>query len=379
MYGRLIGSFRRLLHNERGNFAMFAAITIPVFIATASLAVDTTNVMSMKTRLQNAADATALAVATRLAQDELSPENAQAFAASFFKGMVTEDGALYEGFNAVPVFTIASVTDANGRPFWNVSVDVQGTQTLTPMARVVGRDTMSVAVHGSSTSAAAMQGALSMMLVLDKSGSMDWYGPNMYTPSNGKPKKIDALKTAVGLLVDQLVTADPDKKYVRLGAVSYHEDYYTDGIHQTKEIEWNPKATKTFVNGLTAVGGTDSSGAILHAYNKLKASKSSDPEGKEHKKKNGLVPKRIIVLMTDGENSSSAYDTETKAVCNSAKAQDMIIYSVAFMAPTAGQNLLKYCATSPGHYFDADNSDDLIRAFKNIGLQAADMVARLTE
>ena len=47
-----------------------AALSIPVLFMAGSLAVDTTNAMSMKARLQNAADATALATVTRLAQEK---------------------------------------------------------------------------------------------------------------------------------------------------------------------------------------------------------------------------------------------------------------------------------------------------------------------
>lgn len=382
MYGRgLKGLVRRLWHNDRGNFAMFTAITIPVFAAAASLAVDTTNVMSMKIRLQNAADASALAASTKLAQGELTLATANAFATEFFKGMVFEDGAVYDGFKATPAFTFTPTTDpSTGRTIWNVTVDVTGVQTLTPMSRIVGREKMNVAVRGKAASAPPTQGALSMMLVLDKSGSMDWNNKwDYYDKWSGVPKKIEALKTAVKSLTDQLIEADPEKKYVRLGAVSYHMDDWNDGIHQKKSIEWNPAATKTFVDTLYAEGGTDSSGAIKHAYDTLKFTKSKDVEGKAHYDKNGLVPKRYILLMTDGQNSSSSYDTDTKKVCDDAKKKDIVVYSVAFMAPTAGQNLLKYCATDASHYFDADDNAQLVKAFKTIGQKAANMMVRLTE
>lgn len=383
MYARGLGGLiRRLWCHEGGNFAMFTAIGIPVLAAAASLAVDTTNLMSMKTRLQNAADASALATSTKLAQGELTAATANAFGTEFFKGMVSGDGAVYDGFNATPSFAFTSTTDAIGRTVWTVAVDVSGVQTLSPMARIAGRDKMTVAIHGKSTSAPPSQSALSMMLVLDKSGSMDWNNKyNYYDKWSGVPKKITALKSAVKSLTDQLIEADPEQKYVRLGAVSYHEDYYKDGIHKIKPIDWDPAATKTFVDTLTAEGGTDSSGAMLHAYNTLKFTNWQDVEGKAHKDKNGLEPKRFILLMTDGQNSNTYgnYDADTKAACVAAKNKGIIIYSVAFMAPVVGQNLLKYCATDASHYFDANDNEQLVKAFKTIGLKAANMMVRLTE
>jgi Flp pilus assembly protein TadG len=62
--------FTQLLENNKGNFAIMAALTVPVVFIAASLAVDTTNAMSMKIRLQNAVDSAALATSTRLAQEE---------------------------------------------------------------------------------------------------------------------------------------------------------------------------------------------------------------------------------------------------------------------------------------------------------------------
>lgn len=365
------GLVRRLWHNDRGNFAMFTAITIPVFAAAASLAVDTTNVMSMKTRLQNAADAAALATSTKLAQGELTADTANAFATEFFKGMVFEDGAVYDGFKATPSFTFAPVTDAaTGRTVWNVAVEVTGVQTLTPMARIVGRETMNVAVRGKAASAPPSQSALSMALVLDKSGSMDWYGTNRWSPSNGKPKKIAALKTAVASLIAQLEEADPDQKYVRLGAASYDSE-----LNDTQNISWDPQDTLDFVNGLSAGGNTNSAPAMEWAYDNL----SKNREANQHKKMNGLEPIKFIIFMTDGENNQSNADAYTKGYCNDAKNDGMIIYSVAFMAPTSGQNLLKYCATDASHYFDANDNDQLVKAFKTIGLKAANMMVRLTE
>ena len=119
--------------------------------------------------------------------------------------------------------------------------------------------------------------------------------------------------------------------------------------------------------GLTASAGV--------SYNKLIATS----ENTVHKTKNGQVPTKYLVLMTDGANNSSADDTSTKATCVSAKAAGIEVYSVAFMAPTAGQNLLKACATDASHYFEAENMAALVAAFKVIGERTSAVVSRLTK
>ena len=58
------------------------------------------------------------------------------------------------------------------------------------------------------------------------------------------------------------------------------------------------------------------------------------------------APRRHIVFMTDGDNNYTSADTETKATCETAKAAGVQIFSVAFMAPSKGQKLLQYCASS---------------------------------
>ena len=49
------------------------------------------------------------------------------------------------------------------------------------------------------------------------------------------------------------------------------------------------------------------------------------------------------------------------------------------MAPSNGQALLNYCATSPSTYFKAENSDDLIAAFKAIGEKATLQLTLMTK
>ncbi|MNL89721.1 hypothetical protein D3C87_2202230 [compost metagenome] len=50
------------------------------------------------------------------------------------------------------------------------------------------------------------------------------------------------------------------------------------------------------------------------------------------------------------------------------------------MAPKRGQTLLEDCATSETtHYFKAENTADLVAAFKAIGERASAMATRLTK
>jgi Flp pilus assembly protein TadG len=355
--------FSQIIKSRDGNFAMLAAVLLPVAMIAGSLALDTTNALSMKTRLQNAADSAALATATRLYQEEnLSVADAKAFAATFLKGQVEEDSTAFDGFSIAPTITITPVNN-NGGTTWKVSVAVTGTQKATPMAKLIGRDTLSVNVTGKSQSGSeSSQGSISMTLVLDQSGSMDW-------KLDGE-KKINVLKKAVFGLIDQFKAVDKKGDYIRLGSVSYNSN-----VTGKNNMTWNINRVHNFVGQLQATGGTDSTDAFKWGYNKVSSTKETD----EHKARTGQEPERIIVFMTDGDNNYTSADTSTKKLCDEAKADGLTIYTIAFAAPTRGQQLLSYCADKPENYYDARNSQELIDAFKNIGEQTSKVVSRLTE
>lgn len=359
----LLKKISELTRNKDGNFAMMAGILVPVLFIAGSFALDTTNALSMKSHLQDAVDSAALATATRLYNEpDLSIADAKAFAVSFLQGQVEEDRSAFSDFSISPNVTVTP-TYNNGDTVWKVAIAVTGTQASTPMARLIGRETMSVNVAGKAESGTeSKKGSVSMALVLDRSGSMDW--------KLDGTKKINTLKTAVFGLIEEFKIADPKKEYVRLGAVGYNS-----ALTGKELITFNIDRVHKFVGGLRASGGTDSTDAFAWGYAKV----TSPTEITEHVAKTGQAPEKVIVFMTDGDNNYYSADTSTKNLCDKSKADGVTVYSIAFAAPKRGQELLSYCATSPDHYFDAKNSAELIEAFKDIGKKTSQVVSRLTE
>lgn len=95
---------------------------------------------------------------------------------------------------------------------------------------------------------------------------------------------------------------------------------------------------------------------------------------------------RAIVLMTDGENTISPSYPEhygnnktvanklTSSICENIKnsKEEITVYTVAFEVNDAStQNMLRGCATSPSHFFNADNSAQLTASFKKIAKSLA--------
>jgi Flp pilus assembly protein TadG len=53
------------------------------------------------------------------------------------------------------------------------------------------------------------------------------------------------------------------------------------------------------------------------------------------------------------QTPTTTMDSQLQAICALAKDEDVIVYGIAFEAPTNGQTQIKNCATSAAHYFNA--------------------------
>lgn len=103
-----------------------------------------------------------------------------------------------------------------------------------------------------------------------------------------------------------------------------------------------------------------------------------------------LRPRKVAVLMTDGENTlrfnsgngkhvkfngnaanqQQQFDqtnADTVAICDYMKSKGIEIFTVAFMVEDAtAKSILEGCASEPENYYDATDSDDLLAAFSGI-------------
>ncbi len=407
----------RLLRDRRGNFGMMTALVFPVMLAAGGVAIDLTKMVMIKAELQDATDAAALAAASSLANDGKTAAQAKEIAMRFLKTQMTTGGsANAEGdqadkdkndYTSATVIDIKETVLSGNNKSFQVDVATSYTLDFNPFTRLLGQKSTKMNAKSTAESGTAeKKNALSMYLVLDRSGSMSFKTGDIasqilpcqnWTESNwGKvvlptvpcyTRKIAALKKAVASLVTVFNTLDPDQKYVRTGAISYNDDTQSES-----KLAWGTKGASDYVNALPEqpTGGTDSHEAFATALAKIApTNKNKETEIGAHKDKNGQVPIKYIIFMTDGENTSydgyasnalaEKSDNETRASCVEARTAGVIVYTVAFMAPTRGQTLLRECATTPSNYFQAENMTALIAAFKAIGESAAAMASRLTK
>lgn len=378
---------RRLLKDKYGNFSVMAALILPVGLGAAGLAFDASRMISTKTALQNAADAAALAAASGLANKGLTIGEAKTLAVDFVAGQMSNNLDSEEeletpfDFSSCTSVTATEETTVGTAKKYDVKVTTCYDVDYTALSAFLGKSGGRLTVSSSTESTTESKNALSMYLVLDRSGSMSEYTDTVsgsYTCRYGRRTytcysyydKITALRMAATNLMDQLAASDPSTVLVRTGAVSYNSAMQTP-----TDLAWGETSTKSYISALTATGGTDSSLAFKTAYQALSAS----TEDSAHMNKNGQVPSKYIVFMTDGDNNYTTADTATKGWCDQARAAGIEVYSVAFMAPDRGKALLNYCATSSAHYFAAEDADDLNAAFEYIGERATETTTRLTQ
>ncbi|MET0747668.1 MAG: TadE/TadG family type IV pilus assembly protein [Rhizobium sp.] len=381
--------FRRWWGDRSGNFGILTAIAVPLLLASGGVAVDVSTMVLSKGQMQAATDAAALATASALAAGTIDTTTATQFAKDFVSGQMSN----YLTGNATAMAAVKSGTTvnvtqtangANGKIF-AVSVNSAYNMDVNGLTHLLGLNTVNIGTRSSTSSATESKNALSMYLVLDRSGSMDELTDTVDTQTCTKTKKngscktwsityfskMEALKIAVANLTATLNKADPNMMYVRTGGDSFNDKAQTESA-----IAWGTSNISTYVNNLTADGMTNSDPPMANAYRALSAS----TEDSLHKAKNGQVPTKYIVFMTDGDNTVSGDpDGNTRKTCDAARAAGMQVYTVALMAPANGQKLLKYCATSTSTYFDAENSDDLIAAFKAIGEKATAQLTLMTK
>ena len=88
---------------------------------------------------------------------------------------------------------------------------------------------------------------------------------------------------------------------------------------------------------------------------------------------------RAIILMTDGMNTrapdypthesidTALADTKTADLCVAIKAQNIVVYTIAFdVTDTTIKSILETCATKPTYYFTPTDTTGLKNAFKSI-------------
>jgi len=92
---------------------------------------------------------------------------------------------------------------------------------------------------------------------------------------------------------------------------------------------------------------------------------------------------KAMILMTDGSfnatinNSQGSSTWQAKQLCDNIKDKGVVIYAVAFQAPSSGEDTLNYCSSGPEFFFDPQSSEELTQSYQAIATSISDL--RLTQ
>ena len=392
----------KFLNSCAGNIGITLALALVPLLIAGGVAIDMVRLNNVNTTLQAAADSAALAGATskQLANSAALTKIVNSFLTENKALSLMSSGVVVD--NHIDPSTGAFVVNVKGK------VD-------TAFMKLVGMPTMDVG--GMSAVNLGMQG-LELALVLDNTGSMSG-------------AKIAALKTAAKQLISILESAKADYSDLKFALVPFSQ-YVDVGIANRnaswimvppaigKTSNWNgcigsrnnpmdervgtsgsnypgvldvacpaeitPLTTNTAVikseiDRMVAGGSTYIPTGLLWGWNVLDSSVPYT-EGRTAAQLAAVNGRKVIVLMTDGENTASpiypdhsgrdafAANKKLESLCANVKADGIEVFTVSFQVPTPTiKAILSDCATDTGHAFDADNSAMLMDAFMRIGDQ----------
>ena len=174
--------------NEGIVLILFTLMIVPILLVVA-VGIDFSQTLVVKRQLAAAVDAAALSVAQLPGLDD---KNATAKAESYIRAHYPD-----ASIGKLKTFSVTRSTDG---------VQVSATAELnTTFLSFAGYDKLSVTVNGT---AMMKQTKMEVVMVLDNTGSMD--------DKVGSTRKIDALKSAAGTLVDILFGQDTSRVISRL-------------------------------------------------------------------------------------------------------------------------------------------------------------------
>lgn len=401
---------QRFARAEDGTMAVFSLFVFVAMILLGGLAVDMMRYENERIRMQGTADRAVLA-ATMLRQNVSGATPTQILQAYFAaEGLSDQLGSNFrieddpEQGRVVTVFPAATVPSL--------------------FMRLTGVD--SIGMVTPARAAEAFQGGpdVELVMVLDVSGSMNGQG------------KIDAMRDAAVELTTSLLNDAEEVGDVGITLVPYDTwvlppagflNHFSNAAGSGACNDWllwsqivgslnlltnrvncntaswrtvrpyvsDPDLATTYINDLRASGTTSIDlgiryGALFFdptirpAISELIANNEIDPafEGRPYDwDEPGVV--RALILLTDGQNCCGErypellQDLNAESVCDSLKDQGVLIYAIAYQAPSSGAALMQDCASSPSHYFNT-TADGIIDVFRGITSSIQTQALRLT-
>lgn len=396
-------AIRCFARDDGGTVALLFAMCIIVVVFALGAAIDFGRATAVASKFGGALDATTLATARAMSEQELSESEVTAFAKNFLDAQLES-----ANLDSVTVNAISVEADPNtGSVRMSVDADV-----ATTFSRVLNHDKIPI---GRSSRAAFKLKNVELAMVLDVTGSM-------CNPCS----KIAGLKSAAKEVVDVLLPNGQSTQnrialvpysatvnagsyaaavtngaavdtctFEREGQKAYSDDGPGPGDYLGVESDPSDPANNHYVCPPATVLPLSTTNAVLKAtidsygasgwtaghlgaawgwYMLSPNWNGVWPGSIQAKEYNDPNTVKAVLFMTDGAFNTSYKNgpknatsvDQTSALCANMKSKGIVIYSVAFVAPAAGEAILQECASKPAYYFDAESTTELQTAFKSI-------------
>lgn len=396
--------WRRVRYDERGSIAIIFSLSLFLIIFAVGFALDGAQAVRTSSKIANALDAASLAAARALAEGGKTTAEVEALAQAAFEAQMGSTDAGTFSWNNFGV----DIDPATG------SVAVVADVTVpTSFSRILNIDEISFTK--SSTSIFKMRN-IELAMVLDITGSMGGQKiADLKLAANdivdilqpaGKPaaNRIALVPYSASVNVGAYAALASDNESLdncvveRNGSHAYSDeapdngryfnveddppsnDHYQCPVSEILPLTSDQALLKAEIDALTTDGYTAGHIGLGWGWYTISPSwtpvwpASADP--KPYADPNTI---KAIILMTDGEFNTSYHNGPENGtssdqaidICNSIKdpgvtGGHVVVYSVAFQSPPAAEATLQACATSPSHFFSADNSTELRMAFQDI-------------
>ena len=418
-FGRLQSSMDPAAR-ESGHVAVIMALTLLPLAAIAGFAVDWQLLTTKKNKAQYSLDSAVIA-GSRLMQQGGDPQTIKAEVKKYFAASLAAEGSILNCGD--PKVTILN---------YDINAEVICTQDTT-LSAVAGVDELAFRIESASTFGV---GKIDVSFVFDVSGSMqgdrmdqlkaaakeaiDQLIPEEETDETGELARDIRLSMVAynnslnaGDLFEEATGTDEDQSfqyyssyYRRWFTVNWSttcvferrgDEAYTDAApdpgqfitpanYNTKSECRNSKpltlttdktALKAYVTALNPNGGTAGHLGVAWGWYMI------SPEWKY------ILPlaphdydepdtAKALILMTDGDfnselDGSASSSEQARKLCDNIKSKGIIIYSVAFQAPSAGRAVLNYCSSGAEYYFNPQNGEELTQSYQAIATSISDL------
>lgn len=393
-------SLQSLVHDRRGSILPMFALSLVMLCGTIGLSVDGARVYGAKQKLQAAADSAVLAAARRAMADGDTDDVNEAFGRFLAASLVDPEIRLR---SSTPDLSVPRRVSAQ------LVADVS-----TIFMPVLGFETVEVRV---GSSAMFTFTRLEIALALDNTGSM-------------LGSKLAALKVSAQRLVDDLLDKAPNPGDTRLALVPFAQYVNVGTTHRyapwinvpvdplnpwngcvgsrpsplnTQDGSYGTRvpgvlgvtcpspiqpltASRTelanAIDAMSAEGSTYVPSGLMWAWRVLSTQAPFTESAGDRVDGEGNKINKVLILMTDGENTASpsfpAHDANdvssanqfTSQSCEAIKADRIRIFTIAFdVTSDPIKDLMRACASSPGLFFDAADASQLDAAMQAIGSQ----------